>query len=579
MTISTKATGAATTEAQVSSVSRWLRRGVTALVLAGGLAAGTLVATPAATAATSTAAAGTYDNGSAAIRTKGTWTTQTSSSAEGGTLAVLNAKGEATLTFTGSSASWLTRRSPYSGIADVYVDGKKKASVDLYAATTTYRVEGYRVTGLNGKTHTLRIVRTGKKNVRSTGSGIVLDAVNVSGPAAPAAPSGLQVSATRTGASLTWTASPQRDVTAYRVYRSAGSEDTLVATTAKPGFVNDGLGAGRYSYSVSAVDAVGNVSPRSAAVTFTVAADQDSPLRYADCPSATVSVKTAGQLQSALASAGPGTVVRLAPGRYRSVLVDGVHGTPASPVWLCGSRAAVVDGGSASASGGVKIVGSSDVVVAGFTVTGSQKGVSVLSSDSVTVADLLVQDIGQEGVHFKNDTTSSTLVGTVIDHTGLETGQYGEGVYVGTDKNNWCLYNDCKPDATNDIRLLDNTISRTAAEPIEVKEGTNGGLVSGNTIFGAGTAPAPWGGRLIAVKGHGLVVTGNVGHDSGDSGVQILSKGAGYGTDNIVYANTFDGVLTGFGVRVNDGALDNVVGCDNVVAKSAHAVTNQTCQR
>ena len=49
----------------------------------------------------------------------------------------------------------------YSGIADVYIDGVKTASIDLYTATTKVQQVVYEITGLPETNRTIRIVRTG----------------------------------------------------------------------------------------------------------------------------------------------------------------------------------------------------------------------------------------------------------------------------------------------------------------------------------------------------------------------------------------------------------------------------------
>jgi chitodextrinase len=87
----------------------------------------------------------------------------------------------------------------------------------------------------------------------------------------PSAPTGLAVSGTTaSSAALSW--SPSIDnvgVTGYQVFRGA----TEVGTTAGTSFTDTGLAAGSpFSYTVKAVDAAGNVSAASSAVTATTSA-------------------------------------------------------------------------------------------------------------------------------------------------------------------------------------------------------------------------------------------------------------------------------------------------------------------
>jgi hypothetical protein len=68
-----------------------------------------------------------------------------------------------TFTFSGTGARWIGVRDQWSGIANVYVDGVPKGSVDTYSATTTYQAVQYTITGLAPGTHTLKIQATGQQ--------------------------------------------------------------------------------------------------------------------------------------------------------------------------------------------------------------------------------------------------------------------------------------------------------------------------------------------------------------------------------------------------------------------------------
>ena len=76
------------------------------------------------------------------------------------TLSAKAAGRKLTWTFTGSSAALLFQRTTTSGRADVYVDGKKAATVDLKSATTQYR-QAVWTRGLAYGKHTVAIVVLG----------------------------------------------------------------------------------------------------------------------------------------------------------------------------------------------------------------------------------------------------------------------------------------------------------------------------------------------------------------------------------------------------------------------------------
>jgi len=522
--------------------------------------------------------AGLQDETSTSVSWSGKRSSQRVPDAYEGSLVTLSSGGASvTFAFRGAGVAWLARTGPFDGRADVYLDGRRTSGVDLYTSAKRYQQPVYSVGGLQEGKHTLRVVRAGTKNPRSTGRNVTVDAFRVLDAKPPARPLPPSVEDHGSGARVTWTRGAEPDLAGYRLVRRAATGDSVVVgTTGAGGSTLDdvGLAVGvSYTYSLQAVDTSGNASSWSAGVVLTRAAPAlpDLP-RYATCPDPTVEVGDTAALRAALDAAAPGTVIRLRPGRYQGQTNMTVRGTAKAPVWVCGPRTAVFDGGGTARNGGLRIVGSAHLVVAGVSVRNSQKGVSVLGSSSVVLADLAVTDIGEEAVHLKFGTVDSALVGSTISRTGLGSPAYGEGVYVGTDHSNWCAWTACAPDRSDRNRIEQNVISQTAAEPIEVKEGTVDGVLSGNQLDGAGSTV----GRLIALKGSDWTVSGNVGTDGGGDGVQVLQR-LGFGTGNAVFDNTFKGRLTGYGVRLPVGDPTNVVGCDTTVPPGAR-VSNAVCQ-
>ena len=555
------------------------RRVVGALLLVSLVGAAALPATEAA--AADTVQTGVYQNSSSHVTLHGSWKTVKSSHELGGSYASLAKSGYAKLTFRGNGVAWIARKNGAGGLADVYVDGKKTKRVDLYAKQTKFRQTVYKVTGLKSATHTIKVVRTGKKSSASKGRNLMVDAFQVLDGAAPATPTGVRTTPIKTGAKVSWSAVSAADLTGYRLYRQAGSASavrvaTLGAKTTS--FADVGLTAGTgYSYRVEAVDGSQNVSARSAAVTFTTARPSVAALVRAGCGGVTTTVGNRPQLLAALAAARPGSVIQLRPGTYPGKYHVKAAGTAGSPVAICGPRSAVIDGGDPAADGGIKVDFSAHVLISGISVTRSQKGISVLNSRSVVIRDTHVHHIGDEAIHLKNSTTDSTVSGNTIDHTGLSEPGYGEGVYVGTAKSNWCAYTGCQPDRSDRNTVTGNSISSTRAESVEVKEGTRDGYISGNTLDGSGTDAANR--SVIKVKGNGWVVNANTARDTPEDAVIVMQvSGTDGGHDNIVYANTFTGRLPGFGVRLPDADLGNYVGCEQTVPSSARRLTQDSCQ-
>ena len=104
--------------------------------------------------------------------TSGTWS--------GGTAAVSTAPGaQATITFTGTSVTWIGGRTSGTGIASISLDGVFQTEVDTYSKTEEIRVPVFEATGLADGSHTLTIEVTGRQNASATSDLIIVDAFDV----------------------------------------------------------------------------------------------------------------------------------------------------------------------------------------------------------------------------------------------------------------------------------------------------------------------------------------------------------------------------------------------------------------
>ena len=338
----------------------------------------------------------------------------------------------------------------------------------------------------------------------------------------------------------------------------------------------------RSSGTNSIIDAfVVNATTNPAPAPAPVPASSPSVHRYADCPAATTTVRTADELMAAVGRAGPGTVIWMAPGTYRGQVDMHANGTAADPIWVCGPRDAVINVGSIQDNHGIQIKNSSNLVIAGMTVTNSLKGISVIHSTNVTIADTRVDNIGYEGIHLRAFTTDSTVVGNTISNTGARDASYGEGIYIGTSENNWCEQTNCGPDRTDGTLVLGNQISRTGAQPIEVKEGTSDGVIRDNVIDGANAMSnaEEW----IKVKGNDWNIDGNQGTNSPLHGFAVNGSVAGWGLRNTFTDNSGAVNASGYAFFIHEkgskGSSDTEVSCSNSVTRAAEGFSNLACTR
>ena len=292
------------------------------------------------------------------------------------------------------------------------------------------------------------------------------------------------------------------------------------------------------------------------------------------CPSGSRQVDDTASLTEALAAAVPGTVIELAGGTYEGAFTGGGAGTEESPIWLCGGRDAVIDGGSVDDGYALHLLDARHWRLVGFTVRQAQKGVMVDGGHGIVIQGLAISEIGDEAVHLRSGTTYSVVRDNEISGTGLRKEKFGEGVYVGSASSNWCTYSDCGPDRSNNNAIVQNRISATSAESIDIKEGTQDGLIQANTFDGTGglTGADSW----VDVKGNGWTIVGNTGRNSPVDGFQVHSVEKGWGTRNVFRDNTAAVNGSGYGFKLAP-VQDNVLACDNRASGAEGGLSNATC--
>lgn len=297
----------------------------------------------------------------------------------------------------------------------------------------------------------------------------------------------------------------------------------------------------------------------------------DPPL---ECPTATVVVRTAGELTGALAGATPGTVIELADGIYAGQFVANVTGSAEAPIWLCGSRQAVLQGPGIDEGYVLHLVGLRYWRLVGFTVQEGKKGVLADDVSDSTLQDLTVVTIGDEAVHLRSSSSRNVLQGLVISGTGLREERFGEGIYVGSSENNWCQFSRCQPDRSDGNEIVGSTISNTTAEAVDIKEGTTGGVLRDNVFDGSGLRgdADSW----VDVKGNDWLIKDNRGTFSTGSGFEVHQLLDGWGTGNVFDGNIADVRGPGFGFELRPVA-DNRVMCSNTALAAAQGLSNTAC--
>ncbi|MGW1205746.1 right-handed parallel beta-helix repeat-containing protein [Streptomyces cyaneofuscatus] len=243
---------------------------------------------------------------------------------------------------------------------------------------------------------------------------------------------------------------------------------------------------------------------------------------------AVIDVSTAAQLKSALTTVSPGDTIRLADGTYTGNFKATRPGTSGARIILTGSSKAVLTAGGGY---GLHLNGASYWTVHGVTIKGGQKGIMADTANGVVIDSVTVHDLDMEGVHFRKSSRDGVLKNSRIYDTGQNGRGMGEGVYVGT-------ANDLS-DRSDNAQILNNTIGPDVrGENVDIKEGTTGARIIGNTFDGNGLTGANYDDSWVDVKGNNVLVEGNRGSRTTNNGYETHTQQSGWGCGTVFRKNT-----------------------------------------
>lgn len=280
-------------------------------------------------------------------------------------------------------------------------------------------------------------------------------------------------------------------------------------------------------------------------------------------------VSTAAQLTTALASATPGTVINLVGGvTYVGPFTATVSGTEAAPITLCGPSNAIIDGKSKSRI--FHLSGANWWRVSGFEMRNGNKGLGLTRASNNVISDLYIHNTSGASAHINSFSSDNLFDNMVLRDAGAE------GFYIGSAYGNWCTYSNCVADKSDRNVIQNSNIAYTDDEPIDIKEGSTGGLVSNNYFDGIGTSAVKgW----INVKGNNYLVTGNTGINTQDDGFQVHRVIQGWGNNNTFTNNSATNNGAGYGFYVQGGTTGNQIACGQTVIAAGQGYSNVACQQ
>lgn len=296
-----------------------------------------------------------------------------------------------------------------------------------------------------------------------------------------------------------------------------------------------------------------------------------------------VKVANATELKNALSAARPGDSIILKDGVYNGKFVIETAGKEKEPIVLVGNRNAILDAGDVS-SGYVLSLKANYWRLRGFTVRNGLKGIMTDEANYNLIDGVLVTQIGEEGVHFRTFSSNNIIQNSEITNTGLNRPGIGEGIYIGSAYSNWEKYSGGKPDKCDNNKVLCNTIGpNVAAECIDIKEGTTGGIISGNTFNSLGISGENSADSWMDVKGNNYTIENNTGKNPSGSvlldGYQVNCAYAGWGNNNVFKGNRSEVNAAGYAINVklksSKGEVSGtIVYDDNTAVNAEKGISN-----
>ena len=302
-------------------------------------------------------------------------------------------------------------------------------------------------------------------------------------------------------------------------------------------------------------------------------------------PRKVINVSNANELKNVLAIAKPGDSIILKDGVYdgKFVIPATSNGTEKQPITLIGSRKAILDAGSTE-TGYVLNLLASYWKIKGITLRNGLKGLMVDGGNYNEIDGVLVTNVGEEGIHFRKFSSYNILKNSEINYTGLKTPDYGEGVYIGSAYSNWPNYTGGVPDKCDGNQVINNKIGPyVAAECIDIKEGTSGGVIKGNHFESQGITGANSADSWIDVKGNYYLIEANIGSNQQPSvltdGYQVNCAYLGWGSYNEFKNNVSEVNASGYGINIRlksskGEAVGNKVYTNNKVTNAASGIAN-----
>lgn len=290
-----------------------------------------------------------------------------------------------------------------------------------------------------------------------------------------------------------------------------------------------------------------------------------------------IGVSTAVELQAALDEAKPGQIIDMEDGVYNGHFTIKHGGTVKAPITLRGSREAILQGEAIDRGKSLLLENADYWRLEGFSLGHAISGLVLSETDYTLVMGLKITRTGNEALAAKNFSSNNRIMYNFIRQAGLVNPKNGEGYYNGTAKNNLVKITGGKLDKSDNNMVIGNDIAETAAEPIDIKEGSSGVTIRRNRLDGGGISSLKDANSLVDVKGNNNLIEGNIGTNAPRDGFQTFPPLDGWASWNVFRYNTVDANGNGLGFNLSQGIGNKA--CENEVLGKPAGTESESCTK
>lgn len=180
------------------------------------------------------------------------------------------------------------------------------------------------------------------------------------------------------------------------------------------------------------------------------------------------------------------------------------------------------------------------------------KGIVFDNANNGIIENVIVRELGEEGIHLRDGSSANLVKNCSVYNVGIKKPGIGEGLYVGSDKNQHAGPGDENDTSKYNPDCNDNVIEgctigpNVTAEGADIKEGTKNTVIRNCTFSAEGISGENSADAFIDLKGaYGFVYNNTFNLDGStiiNAGVDFLDRGTGYNTGyrNAIFNNIFN---------------------------------------